>query len=92
MKQIKYISEKVYIDLYQSLGNFLSDISLLIEKYGEDAILDFTYEEDMGVEMYINTSREETDEEYQRRLSKEEESKEIRKKQYLQLKKEFEND
>lgn len=83
-----------------SLGVLKGFIDEWILEYGEDAILDISYERDYGD--YIRTTaeityeREETDQEYAARLDKLEKEK-IRKKEeeralYEKLKKQFEKD
>lgn len=60
------------------------------ERYGEEAFLAITYDFDDVMLITINVKREETDQEYEYRMAAEDRAKEYRRKQFEQLKKEFE--
>lgn len=59
-------------------------------RYGEDAFLDVTVDFDDVTVITINVKREETDQEYEHRMGAADRAKEYRRKQFEQLKKEFE--
>ena len=86
----KMIRRTTYLDWdYSSLKYIKEELDNSIERYGEDSII--SIEESYGDhELCLYYQSLETDEEYETRLRHENISKEYRRQQYEQLKKEFE--
>lgn len=86
-KQI--VTDLVPIDICDStLIKLKHDVEKLIEEYGEGAWITI----DVDGDSYVEYNRLETDSEFDKRIKKEEERKKFRKKQYEDLKKEFEKE
>jgi hypothetical protein len=83
-------TQKYYGDFDGTLEDIIS--SLQAELDAGWAGLESEYDYDNQKEYYLYKERLETDEEYNLRMSEEQSWKEHRRKQYEQLKKEFEND
>lgn len=75
------------------LTQIRDEINRLIVCYGEDTKLDIEYDSyDNTINLKAFYKVEETDEEYQERINKENELKEYRRREYEKLKREFENE
>ncbi len=86
----KKIKEKelCWFDFYGKLDSIISYLQKCKEKGWES--IDYEYDYDNQKEYYLYKERLENDEEYNLRMSEEQSWKEYRRKQYEQLKKEFE--
>lgn len=74
-----------------TLGEAMDHIEMLIEHYGTDAVIKTEYYgSDDGIYQSIFVMRDETDDEYEKRIKKEKEIRENRRAIYESLKKEFE--
>ena len=88
----KKVKDKEYcwFDFYGKIDNIISYLQESKEKGWEG--IDYECDYDNTKQYYLYKTRLETDEEYNLRMSEEQSWKEYRRKQYEQLKKEFEND
>jgi hypothetical protein len=88
------ITVKEYIESinYCSLNSIKKTIEDYISKYGENAELVIDSGPVTDTDYYILFNRLETDEEYDKRLKRDEELKKIRRQQYENLKKEFDSE
>lgn len=88
------VYEKIYLSSFISVEEFIKEVNNKLEEHqisSKDATIEFEYDYE-SASLCLAFSREETDEEFQIRLSRIAAAKERRKAQYLQLKEEFENE
>jgi len=83
-------SKEVYDIHNLSLSNAIKVLSSLIEEFDEEAEVDFNIDYEGDTSFRIRYYENETDEEYNKRLNFEFLLKQQRRKQYEELKKEFE--
>jgi hypothetical protein len=86
----KKVKDREYYwgSFYGAIDKIISDLQKCKEEGWEG--IDYEYDYDNQKEYYLYKERLETDEEYNLRMSEEKSWKEYRRKQYEQLKKEFE--
>jgi len=89
------VTTKVW-DLEAKIVNIIKALNIVVEKYGEDVYLEYDDDQWGGGKYTAYRIRLETEEERDKRLAKiseaEEKKKETRRKQYEELRREFENE